>query len=111
MTALCGVLATNGDRERDTFRATLTAYRPMSNRWMMRGLLSWTESRWRVPGGENEDPTNLLGSFDDDGALVLREIPSVGPQPSDLAAQRCSFDLIGFYQIAPAPGGSTPRCC
>lgn len=101
VTSLGGLLATNGDRERDTFRATLTAYRPLSNRWMMRGLLSWTESRWRVPDGENEDPTNLLGSSDDDGAFVLREIPGVGPQPSDLAGQRWSFDLFGLYQIAP----------
>jgi hypothetical protein len=97
-----GFLLTNGDREQEFKGAALTFDKRLSNRWMLRGNVSWQDWRWRIPAGENQDPTDATAGGVVDGTEVLQASGSVsGPKGNVFINSKWSYSLNGLYQIAP----------
>ncbi len=93
---------TNGEREQELKSASLTLHKRLSNRWMMRGHLSYQSWKWHIPGGANEDPTDTLGGGIVDGTEVLQGSGfASGPKGNVFINGRWSYNLNGMYQIAP----------
>ena len=104
-----GDLLVNGDRRQDVLGASLDWEKRLADRWMTRGRLSWQSWTWRL--GPNfrrfDDPTNALGSGDDEGAPVAPAAASPdSAAPFDAARTsglyldaRWSLDLAGLVQL------------
>ncbi len=84
----------NGDREQEFLGASLTFNKRLSNRWMMRGNVSWQDWTWKIPDGENEDPTDGIAGGVVDGTEVLQGSGNV------FINGGWSYSLNGMYQIA-----------
>jgi hypothetical protein len=111
-----GTLWTNGDREQDYLGLALTLNKRLSNRWMMRGNISWNDWTWSVPSsyfGPN-DPTDFgtgLGvgnvppqpaaSGDRDGDVVAERSSGSGSKTNVYLNSEWSANLNGLYQVAP----------
>jgi hypothetical protein len=68
----------------------------------MRGHVSWQDWTWRIPGRENEDPTDTIGGGIVDGTEVLQGSGTAsGPEGNVFINSRWSYSLNGLYQIAP----------
>jgi hypothetical protein len=97
-----GFHLTNGEREQEFKGASLTFNKRLSNQWMMRGHVSWQDWTWRIPGRENEDPTDTIGGGIVDGTEVLQGSGTAsGPKGNVFINSRWSYSLNGLYQIAP----------
>jgi Ca-activated chloride channel family protein len=97
-----GFHLTNGEREQELRAASLTFDKRLSNRWMMRGHVSWQDWTWRIPGRENEDPTDAIGGGIVDGTEVLQGSGTAsGPRGNVFINSKWSYSLNGLYQIAP----------
>jgi len=93
----------NGDREQEFKGASLTFNKRLSNRWMLRGNVSWQDWTWRIPDGENEDPTDTVGGGVVDGTEVLQGSGTVsGSKGNVFINSKWSYSLNGMVQIAPA---------
>lgn len=72
----------NGDRRRQTLTASVTWRGRLGDRWRTRGHLSWNDARWHfgTDFSRFDDPTDVVGSGDDDGDRVveLRSIDRLG---------------------------------
>jgi hypothetical protein len=101
ITSRGGTRLENGDREQEYRGVSLTADKRLAHRWMLRGNVTWSDWRWRVPEREFEDPTRLLGGGFD-GEPVLQP-STVGPEsrPGVFVNSRWSYDFNGLYQVAP----------
>ena len=98
-----GFLLTNGDREQEFKGASLTFDKRLSNRWMMRGNVSWQDWTWRIPDSENEDPTDGVAGGIVDGSDVLQGAGNAsGPKGNVFINSKWSYSLNGLYQIAPS---------
>ena len=98
-----GFLLTNGDREQEFRGASLTFDKRLSNRWMLRGNVSWQDWKWRIPSSENEDPTDTLAGGVVDGTDVLQASGNgSGPKGNVFINSGWSYSLNGLYQIAPS---------
>jgi hypothetical protein len=97
-----GGLLENGDREQEFKGAVLTLNKRLADGFMLRGNVSWRDWRWRIPGSENEDPTdNAAGGVVDDSE-VLNGSPTVGgPKGHIFLNAGWSYNLSGLVQIAP----------
>jgi hypothetical protein len=97
-----GFLLRNGDREQEFKGASLTFDKRLSNRWMMRGNVSWQDWKWRIPNHENQDPTDTIGGGIVDGTQVLQGSGTAsGPKGNVFINSKWSYSLNGLYQIAP----------
>ena len=97
-----GFLLTNGDREQEFRGASLTFDKRLSNRWMMRGNVSWQDWKWRIPDSENQDPTDGIAGGIVDGSDVLQGAGTAsGPKGNVFINSKWSYSLNGLYQIAP----------
>ncbi len=92
----------NGDREQEFLGASLTFNKRLSNRWMMRGNVSWQDWTWNIPDSENEDPTDTVGGAVVDGTEVLQGSGAVsGSKGNVFINSEWSYSLNGMYQISP----------
>ncbi len=98
-----GFLLENGDREQEFKGASFTFTKRLSNRWMMRGNLSWQDWTWDIPDSENEDPTDTIGGGIVDGTEVMQGSGVVsGSKGNVFINSGWSYNLNGLYQIAPS---------
>ena len=97
-----GFYLTNGDREQEFKGAALTFDKRLSNRWMLRGNVSWQDWKWRIPASEDEDPTDTIAGGVVDGTDVLQGGGNTsGPKGNVFINSKWSYSLNGLYQIAP----------
>jgi hypothetical protein len=97
-----GFLLENGDRQQEFRGASLTFDKRLSNRWMMRGNVSWQDWKWQIPDSENEDPTDSVAGGIVDGTEVLQGSGLVsGSKGNVFINSKWSYSLNGLYQIAP----------
>src|SRR3954464_9745630 len=97
-----GFFLTNGDREQEFKGASLTFDKRLSNRWMMRGNVSWQDWRWRIPSSENQDPTDTIAGGVVDGTEVLQGSGTAsGPKGNVFINSKWSYSLNGLYEVAP----------
>ena len=97
-----GFLLRNGDREQEFKGASLTFDKRLSNRWMMRGNVSYSDWKWRIPASENQDPTDTIGGGVVDGTEVLQGSGTAsGAKGNVFINSKWSYSLNGLYQIAP----------
>jgi hypothetical protein len=97
-----GFLLRNGDRSQEFKGASLTFDKRLSNRWMMRGNVSWQDWKWQIPDRENQDPTDTIGGGIVDGTQVLQGAGTAsGPKGNVFINSKWSYSLNGLYQIAP----------
>lgn len=100
LTTFNGVRRENGDREQEYLGVSLTANKRLSEGWLLRGHLTWSDWTWNVPDSENEDPTVLVPVNSIDGAPVL--IGGAGPQKAGVFVNSgWSYDVSALYQLAP----------
>ncbi len=104
LTPTGGTLYLNGDREMDYLGATVSLTKRLSNRWMMRGHVTYSDWTWNI-GPEYrkyDDPTDTLsdglGYADGDDVYFDR---SGGSKSEVYVGGRWSFNLNGLYQVAP----------
>jgi hypothetical protein len=104
LTPTGGALYVNGDREMDYLGATLSLTKRMSERWMLRGHLTYSDWTWSI-GPEFrrfDDPTDVisddLGYSDGDDVYFSR---SSGNKADVLVGGRWSYNLNGLYQVMP----------
>jgi hypothetical protein len=92
----------NGDRVQEFRGASLFLTKRLSNRWMMRGNVSWQDWTWDIPESENEDPTDTIaGGIVDDTAVLQGSGTASGPKGNVFIHSAWSYSLNGLYQIAP----------
>ena len=94
-----GVHLENGGREQEFKGLFLTAEKRLSEGWMLRGHIGWQDWRWRVPGSENEDPTNSAEGGVVDGSPVL-SAGQTGQSRGYFLSGRWSYNLTGLVQVA-----------
>ena len=104
-----GSILTNGDREQQALGLTLAATKRLSNRWMARGHIQYTDWTWDVPNSyfDHVDPTNLgnavggIASGDRDGEVVAERSGGSGSKGGIWLNSEWSASLTGLYQVAP----------
>ncbi|HEX4498656.1 MAG TPA: TonB-dependent receptor [Thermoanaerobaculia bacterium] len=97
-----GFYLTNGDREQEYKGAALTFDKRLSNRWMLRGNVSYSDWKWRIPSSENQDPTDNIGGGVVDGTDVLQASGTTsGPKGNVFIDSKWSYNLNTLYQVAP----------
>jgi len=97
-----GFFLENGDREQDFKGASLTLDKRLSNRWMMRGNVSWQDWTWDIPDSEKEDPTDTVAGGTVDGSQVLQGSGAAsGSKGQVFINSQWSYSLNGMYQVAP----------
>jgi hypothetical protein len=97
-----GFYLTNGQREQEFKGASLTFDKRLSNRWMLRGNVSWQDWKWRIPASESQDPTDTTAGGVVDGTDVLQASGTAsGPKGNVFINSKWSYSLNGLYQIAP----------
>jgi Carboxypeptidase regulatory-like domain len=97
-----GFYLTNGDREQEYKGAALTFDKRLSNRWMLRGNVSYSDWKWQIPSSENQDPTDTIGGGVVDGTEVLQASGTTsGPKGNVFINSKWSYNLNTLYQVAP----------
>ncbi|HEY4573833.1 MAG TPA: hypothetical protein VIJ26_07725, partial [Thermoanaerobaculia bacterium] len=96
-----GTLLTNGDRRQESLSLSFLWLKRLADRWMTQGHVTWGEADQRLGASFRrfDDPTNTLGSGDDEGQPVA-EIASGRPHeiPS-FQASRWWFHALGFVEL------------
>ncbi len=96
-----GVLLENSDSEQEYLAATLSLQKRLSDRWLLRGHLTWSDWTWSVPDSENEDPTSVLpGNSIDGGAVLVGGLTNSGPKGDVFINSNWSYDLSALYEVA-----------
>lgn len=103
-----GILVTNSDRDTVYQGLTLTTTKRLSNKWMLRGHVTFYDWEWNIGEGFRrfDDPTNVLNDndenhewrADDDGGIYAEESGGSG-NVSLYLNSRWSFNLAGLYQL------------
>ena len=96
-----GTLLVNGDRQRDELGLTFHWQKRLSYRWMTRGHLTWQDGEQRLGSAFRrfDDPTNTLGSGDDEG-LPVAEAGSGRPHEDPrFLSGRWAFHANGLVQL------------
>ncbi|MEM8961022.1 MAG: hypothetical protein AAGD38_06050, partial [Acidobacteriota bacterium] len=92
----------NGDRKQEYLGLTLTINKRLSNRWMMRGNITWSDWTWDIPESELEDPNTYLANLNVDGADVLFGSGSAsGARGNVYINSDWGYSLSALYQVAP----------
>jgi len=104
LTRTGGQLLTNSDREIEYLGATLGFYRPLANRWAVRGSVTWSDSQLNVGSDfkAHDDPTNVIftGGYGDESDIFLQQ-SSYRAKRGVVLNAKWSFNLTGQYQVAP----------
>jgi hypothetical protein len=102
-----GLFLHNGDYETEYKGAAVTFNKRLSNRWMLRGNVSYSDWKYNK-AGDRPDPTILLaggttdGNYVQQGDVVLQGSGSAsGAKAFVFINSKWSFALNGLYQIAP----------
>jgi hypothetical protein len=102
-----GLFLHNGDYETTYKGASLTFNKRLSNRWMMRGNVSYSDWYWSK-AGDRPDPTILLNGGVTDNTYVRQGDQFVQGSGTGSGAKafvfinsKWSFALNGMYQILP----------
>jgi hypothetical protein len=96
-----GTLLTNGDRRQESLNLSFLWLKRLADRWMTQGHVTWGEADQRLGASFRrfDDPTNTLGSGDDEGQPVA-EIASGRPhEVPSFEASRWSFHALGFVEL------------
>ncbi|HWM91983.1 MAG TPA: TonB-dependent receptor [Thermoanaerobaculia bacterium] len=101
VTSRNGVFYENGDREQEFLGASLTFNKRLSNRWMVRGNVSWQDWTWNVPDSELEDPTLFLGGGHDGDPVLQGSGVGSGAKGGIYINSNWSYSMNGLYQVAP----------
>ena len=98
-----GFLLTNSEAEREYTGVNVNFTKRLSNRWMARGYFNYGETTWNLDDGFflYDDPTNVSGSFDDDGAVFAEQSAGSGNKGDVWLQSTWSANLNGMYQVAP----------
>ena len=98
-----GSLLLNGDREVEYSGFSVNFTKRLANRWMARGYVQVGEAEWDVPGSyfANNDPTDFVGSFDNDGDLFAEQAAGSGAKANVFLQSGWQWNLTGLYQVAP----------
>lgn len=108
-----GRLLRNGDRETDYLALSASFTKRLSNRWMLRGHLTWNDWEWDIPSSYFYDANDLAPGnrpetgidndedFDNNGVPVAEQSAGSGDKGDILLNSGWSFNLNGMYQVAP----------
>lgn len=97
-----GFLLTNGEREWGYQGLSLTAHKRLSDRWMLRGNLTFAQAAWDVPESEREDPIVYLGGgYDDGGPVLFGSATGAGQKGGVYIGYGWSYSATGLVQVAP----------
>jgi hypothetical protein len=97
---------TNADFEQNFLGGSLTFNKRLSNQWMLRGNISFSDWEWDVPAGSIADPNVYQQGVEQpdigqiDGGPVLVQSGGSGKAEIYLSSG-WSYSLTGMYQIAP----------
>jgi hypothetical protein len=95
-----GELATNGDREVDSFATSLTFTKRLSNQWMLRGFVNYFfREEWKVPSSffANNDPNKFVDGENRDGAPFVQIVD----RSTSALSSTWQWNVNGMYQVAP----------
>jgi hypothetical protein len=95
-----GELATNGDREVDSFATSLTITKRLSNQWMLRGFVNFFfQEEWKVPASffANNDPNKFLSGENRDRAPFVE----LTDRSTSALSSAWQWNVNGMYQVAP----------
>ncbi len=95
-----GRLATDGDREVDSFATALTFTKRLSNQWMLRGFVNYFFSEdWKVPASyfANNDPNRFVEGDNRDGAPFVQ----LSDGSTSALSSTWQWNVNGMYQVAP----------
>jgi hypothetical protein len=94
-----GTRLENGDREQEFKGASVVFTKRLSNRWMLRGNISYADWTWDSPSSEDENPTPSLS---DDGQPVLQNSGAgSGSKGNVFVNSKFSYSVNALYQVAP----------
>lgn len=113
-----GALLASGDRGQDYWGVNLSLNKRLSNRWMARGSVVYSDWTWDVPDSyfAHHNPTNFgngsgvpgfgsaLGDAADgnrDGEVSAERSSGSGLKGDVLLNARWSYNVTGLYQVAP----------
>jgi hypothetical protein len=114
VTSAGGSFRTNGDREQEALGLTLGFNKRLTNRWMLRGHMQYTDWTWKIPNSyfDHNDPTDFgdgagnIADGDRDGETVASRSGGSGSKGGIFLNAGWSGSLTGLYQVAPdAPWG------
>lgn len=96
-----GTLLVNGDRQRDDLGLTFHWEKRLSYRWMSRGHLTWQDGEQRLgPAFRRfDDPTNTLGSGDDEGLPVAAPWSGRPHEEPRFLSARWALHVNGLVQL------------
>jgi len=98
-----GSYLTNGDREVEYKGASLNFTKRLSNRWMARGYLQYSDQTWNVPSSyfRYNSPNDAPDGSDNDGSIYTVASAGSGPFGDVLIQSSWSANVNGLYQVAP----------
>nr|MDP9122589.1 hypothetical protein [Acidobacteriota bacterium] len=98
-----GLFEHNTGKEQTFKGASLVFNKRLSNRWMMRGNVSYNDWYWsKVPAGSIPNPTQFLGGGAREGDAVLQGSGTAsGPKGGVYINSKYSYSLNALYQVAP----------
>jgi Ca-activated chloride channel family protein len=101
LTPAGGRLLTNGDRRQDSLGLSLTWEKRLADGWMTRGHLTWQDWTWQTgPDFQRyDDPTDILGSGDDDGDRVAPAVDGLPHDPARFLGGGWSFAASGLVEL------------
>jgi hypothetical protein len=103
LTTRNGVYQHNGGAEQEYKGASITFNKRLSNRWMLRGNVTYSDWTWsNVPASVKIDPTFFLGGGNESGDQVLQGSGTAsGAKAGVYINSKWAYDLNALYQIAP----------
>jgi hypothetical protein len=98
-TATGGTMLRNSSNEQEYLGISATFNKRLSNRWLARGHVTWSD--WTNQVNEIRNPTpNRFGTHDDGSTVILQSLGS-GNKGNVYLSSRWSADLSAMYQVAP----------
>ncbi|HYH47462.1 MAG TPA: hypothetical protein VEG34_17410, partial [Thermoanaerobaculia bacterium] len=97
-----GTFLVNGDRQQDDLGLSLSWHKRLSHGWMSRGHVSWHDADQRLGSAFRlfDDPTNTVGSGDDEGFPVTAAADSGRPHERPrFQGARWSFHANGLVEL------------
>jgi hypothetical protein len=94
-----GTFLSNRGIEDEYFGLSATFNKRLSNRWMMRGFVNYSDWQNVVDPGIIEDPTRGVNTVD--GSQVLTQSAGSGTKAEVWINSKWSANVSGMYQVAP----------
>ncbi len=95
-----GTLLTTGAREIDSYSASLTVTKRLSNQWMLRGFVNYFfKEDWDVPDSffAHNDPNKLVSGDNRNGAPFVQ----LFDRATSALSSTWQWNVNGMYQVAP----------